>query len=87
MAIVAKYILLEFAPIMPAFCPLPSYFSKNYVGKIGASLDRNKGFYLKCVLNTETAEYQGHIERESLQHDNTLLSSNAKLSPFLSLAR
>ena len=32
--------MLEFAPIMPAFCSLllPSYFSKNYAGKIGASL-------------------------------------------------
>ena len=40
MAVVAKCILLEFAPIMPAFCSLllPSYFSKNYAGKIGASL-------------------------------------------------
>ena len=35
-----KYILLEFAPIMSAFCSLllPSCFSKNYAGKIGASL-------------------------------------------------
>ena len=41
MAVVAnKVYLLEFAPIMPAFCSLllPSYFSKNYAGKIGASL-------------------------------------------------
>ena len=41
MATVAnKCILLEFAPIMPAFCSLllPSIFSKNYAGKIGASL-------------------------------------------------
>ena len=43
MAVVAKLhkcILLEFAPIMPVFCSLllPSYFSKNYAGKIGASL-------------------------------------------------
>ena len=32
--------MLKFAPIMPAFCSLllPSYFSKNYAGKIGASL-------------------------------------------------
>ena len=36
----SKYILLEFAPIMSAFCSLLllSYFSKNYAGKIGTSL-------------------------------------------------
>ena len=40
LAVVAKCILLELAPIMPAFYSLflPSYFSKNYAGKIGASL-------------------------------------------------
>ena len=40
MAIVAKCILPEFAPIIPAFCSLllPSYLSKNYASKIGASL-------------------------------------------------
>ena len=40
LATVAKCILLELAPIMPAFCSLllPSYFSKNYAGKIAASL-------------------------------------------------
>ena len=38
--LLTKYILLQFAPIMPAFCSLllPSYFSKNYAGKIGTSL-------------------------------------------------
>ena len=50
MAIVTKCILLEFAPIMPAFCSslLPSYSSKNYAGKIGASLYVNT---LKCALS------------------------------------
>ena len=40
-ATVTKCILLEFAPIMPAFCSLllASYFSKNYASKIGASLN------------------------------------------------
>ena len=32
------YILLKFAPIMPAFCSLLLCHSKNYVGKINASL-------------------------------------------------
>ena len=32
--------MLEFAPIMPAFCSLllPSYYSNNFAGKINASL-------------------------------------------------
>ena len=37
---IIKYILLEFAPIVSAFCSLllPSYYSKNYPGKICALL-------------------------------------------------
>ena len=35
-----KCILLKFAPIMSAFCLLPSYFSKNYASEIDTSLTR-----------------------------------------------
>ena len=43
-AIVANYILLEYAPIMLAFCSLllPSYYSNNFAGKTSASLALDK---------------------------------------------
>ena len=55
MAIVANYnkcILLEFAPIMLAFCSLlfPSYFSKYNASKIGASLYLCQHFHCYYIL-------------------------------------
>ena len=39
-AIVAKYILLEYVPIMPAVCSLllPTYYSNSFASKTNASL-------------------------------------------------
>ena len=77
-----KCILLKFAPIMPAFCSLllPSYFSKNYSGKIGASLAIAsvtrainalyiKIGWLKCALNRESNLTVIAIMYQIIQYD------------------
>ena len=47
-ATVANYILLEYAPIMPAFCSslLPSYYSNIFAGKTSASLAIDKQLWV-----------------------------------------
>ena len=48
---------IKFAPIMPAFCFLPSYYSNNFADKINASLGFPMYMYHWYVSVTGTALY------------------------------
>ena len=62
---------------MPAFCSLllPSYFSKNYAGKIGASLEMIKFAFAFFVIHHPLARKAGLRYPEN--------TTPAKASPFL----